>query len=154
MKEYIINLPHLQSFKKRTGALFISAVCWLMWIYLLIPLITLGGWLLGQKKLTDEMLWFGGYKSLLQLLQIYAVALLILAVIWLCWVFYCTFHKPKLLPKHRKVVSDPELCDFYQVKLNELQQCRTAGLVTVFFDGQGQIIHLEPGISLQKNNPQ
>ena len=143
MKEYIINLPHLQSLKKRIGSLAVWMICWFMWIYLLVPLITLSAWLLGQKKLSDEILWFGGYKSLLQLLEIYGFSLLILAGMWLCWTFYCAFHKPKLLPKHHKIVSDQELCDFYQVNINELLTCRHSKLITVFFDDHGQITHLE-----------
>ncbi len=148
MKEYIINLPHLQSFKNRLGSLAVWSICWLMWIYLLVPLLTLSAWLLGEKKLSDEMLWFGGYKSLLELLQIYGIALFILAIIWLAWVGYCSFHKPQLLPKHHKVVTDQELCAAYHVDIAELPQCRDASLITVYFDDLGKIIHLEPDITL------
>ena len=41
MKGYIINAPHLQSLQKRLGALFAWVICWVMWIYLLVPLVTL-----------------------------------------------------------------------------------------------------------------
>ena len=71
MKEIIINQPHLQSFRQKCGSWFLSVVSWLLWLYFLLPLFTLGGWLLGVKSLSDEIRWFGGYKTLLQLLTLY-----------------------------------------------------------------------------------
>ncbi len=144
MNEYIINLPQLQSLQKRISGLIVWAVCWLMWIYLLIPLITLSSWLLGDNTLANEMRWFGGYKSLLELLEIYFVTLLALALLWLCWVGFHALRKQAIHPAAYKMVNDVDLCAFYQVQMDELQQCRDAQLTTVYFDDHGQIIHLEP----------
>ena len=146
MKGYIINAPHLQSLQKRLGALFAWVICWVMWIYLLVPLVTLCSWVLGDKKMINQMRWFGGYKSLLELMEIYAVTLLIMAALWLVWVLYRALRKRSILPAAQKKVNDTELCVFYQVKADELQQCRTASMITVFFDEHGHIVHLEPYI--------
>jgi poly-beta-1,6-N-acetyl-D-glucosamine biosynthesis protein PgaD len=147
MKDYIINAPQLQSLKKRAGALFVWAVCWVMWIYLLVPLFTLSSWVLGDKKMINEMRWFGGYKSLLELMQIYVVTLLVMLALWLCWIFYRTLRSRVILPAANKVVNDMELCAFYQVKADELQQCRNASMITVYFDDNGHIVHLNPDIN-------
>jgi biofilm PGA synthesis protein PgaD len=147
MKDYIINAPQLQSLKKRAGALFVWAVCWVMWIYLLVPLFTLSSWVLGDKKMINEMRWFGGYKSLLELMQIYVVTLLVMLALWLCWIFYRTLRSRTILPAANKVVNDMELCAFYQVKADELQQCRNASMITVYFDDNGHIVHLNPDIN-------
>jgi biofilm PGA synthesis protein PgaD len=147
MKDYIINAPQLQSLKKRAGALFVWAVCWVMWIYLLVPLFTLSSWVLGDKKMINEMRWFGGYKSLLELMQIYVVTLLVMLALWLCWIFYRTLRSRAILPAANKVVNDMELCAFYQVKADELQQCRNASMITVYFDDNGHIVHLNPDIN-------
>jgi biofilm PGA synthesis protein PgaD len=146
MKEYIINAPQLQSLKKRIGALFLIAVCWVMWIYLLVPLVTLSSWVLGDKKVINEMRWFGGYKSLLELMQIYFVTLLVMVALWLCWVFYRSLRSRMIHPSAHKIVNDTELCAFYQVKADELQQCRSAAMITVYFDDHGHIVHLDPHI--------
>lgn len=147
MKEYIINAPQLQSLQKRVGALFAWAICWVMWIYLLIPLVTLSSWVLGDRKLINEMRWFGGYKSLLELMQIYIVTLLVMAALWLSWVFYRMLRSRAILLPVGKIVSDTELCEFYQVKAGELQQCRNAAMITVYFDDHGHIVHLDPHIN-------
>ncbi len=146
MKGYIINAPHLQSLQKRLGAFFVWAICWGMWIYLLVPLVTLCSWVLGDKKMINQMRWFGGYKSLLELMEIYGVTLLIMATLWLVWVLYRALRKRLILPASQKKVNDAELCAFYQVKADELQQCRTASMITVFYDELGHIVHLEPHI--------
>ena len=146
MKGYIINAPHLQSLQKRLGALFAWAICWVMWIYLLVPLVTLCSWVLGDKKMINQMRWFGGYKSLLELMEIYGAALLIMAMLWLGWILYRASRKRSILPAAQRKVNDTQLCAFYQVKADELQQCRTASMITVFYDENGHIVHLEPHI--------
>ena len=144
MKEYIINAPQLQTLRKRVSALFVWAVCWVMWIYLLFPLVALSNWIMGDRKMINEMRWFGGYKSLLELMQIYFVTLLIMVMLWLCWIFYRTLRSKTILPSAHKVVNDAELCAFYHVKADELKQCRNASMVTVYFDDNGLILSLHP----------
>ncbi len=147
MNTYIINNPTLQSLHKRINGLIVWVLCWLMWIYLLLPLLTLSGWLLGDKKLATEMRWFGGYKRLLQLLEIYLITLLVIVVLWLGWVLYHALRPQKLIAAASKTVKDHDLCDFYQVKTSELLPCRRAFLVTVYFNDQGEITQLEPGVA-------
>jgi biofilm PGA synthesis protein PgaD len=147
MKGYIINAPQLQSLQKRAGALFVWAVCWVMWIYLLVPLVALSNWVLGDRKMINQMRWFGGYKSLLELMEIYFVTLLVMGALWLCWIFYRALRSRAILPSADKIVSDTELCAFYQVRAGELQQCRNASMITVYFDDHGHIVHLDPHIN-------
>ncbi len=144
MKEYIINAPQLQSIQKRVGALFVWFICWIMWVYLLIPLVTLGSWVLGDRKFINEMRWFGGYKSLLELMEIYCVTLLVMIALWLCWVSFRILKSKVLRPAAHKIVTDGELCEFYQVKMPDLQKSRNSRMVTVYFDEHGHIIQLEP----------
>lgn len=142
MRAYIINAPQLQSIQKRLGAFFAWLICWAMWIYLLIPLVTLTSWMMGDKKMINEMRWFGGYKSLLELLEIYFIALLIMAGLWLVWIVYryLLTHSTKQSVKVR--VTDDDVCEFYQVKKSELENCRKSKLITVFYDEHGHIVQL------------
>jgi biofilm PGA synthesis protein PgaD len=147
MKGYIINSPQLQSLHKRLSGIIVWVACWFMWIYLLLPLFTLGGWLLGDTQLVTEMRWFGGYKSLLELLQIYVITLMVIVIFWIGWVLSHTFRPQSLLAAANNTVSDQALCQFYQVKNDELQHCRQSSLITVYFDDNGQIVHLEPTVA-------
>ncbi len=139
-----INVPQLQSLQKRLGALCAWAICWVMWIYLLIPLVTLTSWMLGDKKLINQMRWFGGYKNLQELMQIYVFTLLVMIVLWLVWITFKLLRKSTNLTKPGKIVTDLELCQFYQVNIDDLNQCRRTNRITVFFNDQGRITQLEP----------
>ncbi len=143
MKSYIINTPQLQSLQKRLGGFFAWLLCWAMWIYLLIPLVTLTSWVLGDKKMINEMRWFGGYKSLLELLQIYFISLLVMAGLWLIWIVYRALLTFSIKKIPISLVTDANLCDFYQVKNTELQACRQAKQITMFYDDQGHIVKLK-----------
>lgn len=143
MREIIINQPHLQSFRQRLGSMFLSALSWLLWLYFLLPLFTLGGWLLGVKSLSDEIRWFGGYKTLLQLLQMYGSIIAVIAVGWTVWSLCLSWvhairHKRTLPP-----VDDRQLCEAYQVDLDDLHAARAQQKVTVHFDGHAVITQLE-----------
>ncbi len=138
MNEYIINIPQLQSFKKRLGGFFVWILGWVMWGYLLFPLITLANWLQGNYKVINEMRWFGGYKSLLELLEIYGITLAILAGIWIIWAIVGILCRSKF--RHYQNVSDEEICHFYQVNQNDVILHRQKSLVTVVFDDYGQIL--------------
>ena len=143
MKEYIINIPHLQSLTKRLSNKLVTLLCWMMWVYLLLPIVILIEWWRGNSQVIHEMRWFGGTKSLFQLLEIYGVTLGLLAVAWLVWIIghrYCTDH---WRPAPAKNITDEDLCEFYHVDAQQLQQCRKQQRVTAFFDEHGKITHLE-----------
>ena len=146
MKTYIINAPQLQSIQKRLGGFFSWLLCWAMWIYLLVPLVTLTSWVLGDKKMINEMRWFGGYKSLLELLQIYLISLLVMAGLWLIWIIYRSLLTRVVKKRPYPTVSNADLCEFFQVNQRELQNCQESQLMTVFYDEQGHIVQLENNI--------
>lgn len=81
----IIELPHLQSLRQRLGSWIVAIGCWVLWIYFLIPLVSLSGWLMGVRKFSAEVRWFGGYKSLIELLQMYGLTILAILAAWLLW---------------------------------------------------------------------
>jgi len=143
MKEIIINQPHLQSFQQRCGSIFLSALSWLLWLYFLLPLFTLSGWLLGLKSLSDEIRWFGGYKTLLQLLQMYGAIIVIIALGWATWSLCLSWihaikHK-KILPQ----VEDQQLSAAFNVSTEQLSAARSQQKVTVHFDSHAVITGLE-----------
>ena len=143
MKDYIINAPQLQSFSKRISGIGITVICWIMWGYLLFPIITLINWLRGDYNVINEMRWFGGYKSLLELMEIYVGTLIILGIVWLFWVLMRKLRRKRVLPAAQKVVTDEEISLFYHVDKNQIGYFQHQQNVTVFFDESGKIIALE-----------
>ncbi len=143
MKQYIINVPQLQSIPKRLSSFAITILCWVMWGYLLYPIVTLINWLRGDYNVINEMRWFGGYKSLLELLEIYIFTLFILGVMWIIWILIRKFRHSRQSFITEHTVTDADLCAFYHVDKEQLLTYRNQQNVTVFFDEHGKIIDLK-----------
>ncbi len=135
----IIIAPHLQSRRQKISAFCIAAISWLLWLYFLLPLLTLAAWLLGFKHLSTEIRWFGGYKTLLELLQMYGLIIASIALGWFLWTLFTTWWKPAILPTHQVQADDAGLCAAFQITERQLQQSRLTQVVTVSFNEAGQI---------------
>lgn len=142
MKEIIINQPHLQSFRQKCGSWFLSVVSWLLWLYFLLPLFTLGGWLLGVKSLSDEIRWFGGYKTLLELLTLYGEIILVIAVAWAVWSLSLSWLHAGKSSKQLSTVNDQQLCASFKVDQKQLIEARALNKVTVCFDDHAGIVDI------------
>lgn len=142
MKEIIINQPHLQSFRQKCGSWFLSIVSWLLWLYFLLPLFTLGGWLLGVKSLSDEIRWFGGYKTLLELLTLYGEIILVIAVAWAVWSLCLSWLHAGKSSKQLSTVNDQQLCASFKVDQKQLIEARALNKVTVCFDDHAGIVDI------------
>lgn len=143
MKQYIINAPQLQSLSKRLSSWAVTVICWAMWFYLLYPIITVINWVRGDFTVINEMRWFGGYKSLLDLLEIYIGTLVVLGIVWIVWILLRQLRREHILPAAKKVVTDTEIATFYHVETKQIHRFRKQQNVTVFFDEHGQIVNLE-----------
>jgi len=144
MQKLIINKPHLQSKLQRSGAFCVAALSWLLWLYFLLPLLTLSGWLLGVKSLSNEVRWFGGYKTLLELLQMYGGVVVVIALLWIVWSLLRKVSKPPAT-NATPVVDNQQLCGFFQINAEQLVRGKAAKLVTVSFDDSGHIKSIREG---------
>lgn len=143
MREIIINRPDLQSFRQRLGSFFIGLLSWTLWLYFLLPLFTLGGWLMGVKSLSDEIRWFGGYTSLLDLLILYVFIVVLIAIAWLVWSFCLSWLHARRPVKAILPVTDTDLALRFRLGADTLQQAKAYKLVTVHFDDHAEITLLE-----------
>jgi biofilm PGA synthesis protein PgaD len=143
MKDIIINQPHLQSFQQKCGSWFLSALSWLLWLYFLLPLFTLGAWLLGLKSLSDEIRWFGGYKTLQELMLMYGEIIAVIAVFWLFWTVYLSWLHAGVTPKPLDEVSDSQLCEVFKVEGDQLRLAKAGNKLTVHFDEHARIIAID-----------
>ncbi|QPK65414.1 poly-beta-1,6-N-acetyl-D-glucosamine biosynthesis protein PgaD [Methylomonas sp. LL1] len=143
MKEIIINQPHLQSLQQRLGSVFLSAMSWLLWLYFLLPLFTLGGWLMGVKSWSDEIRWFGGYKTLLELLQMYGGIIIVIALLWLVWTFFLSWLHASTKHKTLAPVSDRALANLFELETAQLLNAKACKTLTVHFDDHAAITRID-----------
>lgn len=142
MRAWIINKPHLQTRQQKISAFCITTLSWLLWLYFLLPLFTLAGWLIGVKSLSTEIRWFGGYKTLLELLELYGGIIAGIALFWLGWTAFMAGRKPVPVPQ-KAPLNDQSLRGFFQISASQLQQGRVAKVMTVSFDESGHITDIK-----------
>jgi poly-beta-1,6-N-acetyl-D-glucosamine biosynthesis protein PgaD len=137
-EDLIIELPHLQSLTQRLGSWFVSLACWSLWIYFLVPLVSLSGWLLGVRKFSAEVRWFGGYKSLIDLLQLYGLTILGILLIWTAWTLTRNFLRPQA-PFTGGKGQQRDIPEALALKPESVREARAIRNLTVQFDEQGVI---------------
>jgi poly-beta-1,6-N-acetyl-D-glucosamine biosynthesis protein PgaD len=137
MTSLIINMPHLQSRRQRHGAVLLSLLCW---GWFLMPLVIVGGWLLGWHALAQEVVWLGGWRSLVHLAGNAVAIIVALGLAWTGWT---------LLDMRRRSArpAPPGLADdaaAFGVDPAVLAAARGARLTTVHFGPGGSIVAVAP----------
>ena len=137
----IINLPHLLGLRQRIGALLFSLACWL---YFLIPVVILGGWLAGFRQLANEVVALGGWKRFQYLMDMSGHTIMILLAAWLAWTVFLLL-QPAAKKAPAPMVDDVALAAFFDVEPATLTECRKCQVLTIHFDDDGSYRKLEPG---------
>ena len=137
----IIYMPHLLGFRQRLGALLFSLCCWL---YFLIPVTILGGWLAGYRELANEVVMLGGWKKFQHLMDVSGKTILILLGMWLAWTVYLVLQRGRIAAPPQ-MVDDAALCRYFGIGRRELDEYRRAQLTTIHFDDDGSYRSLEAG---------
>lgn len=143
MKDIIINQPHLQSLQQKCGSVFMSILSWMLWIYFLWPIFTLGVWLMGVKDLSDDIRWFGGYKSLLDMLALYGEIIVLIALLWLIWSLFLSWLSNRKTPSAASPVTEQAMSTTFKVAKQQLQQAKKSHKITVHFDENALITALD-----------
>jgi poly-beta-1,6-N-acetyl-D-glucosamine biosynthesis protein PgaD len=134
MTSLIINMPHLQNRRQRYGALLLSALCW---AWFLMPLLVVSGWLLGFRVLAQEVVWLGGWKSLLQLTEVALTLVVGLTGAWLLWtlVRIQLDRRPGVAPTAPTIDATTLL----GANIDEVEAAVGAKVATVTFTADGQV---------------
>ena len=136
MTSLIINLPHLQSRRQRHGALLLSLVCW---AWFLMPLVIVGGWLMGFR-LAQEVVWLGGWQSLVRLAGIAATIIVTLTGAWTLW----TVAEVRNERRRPPVAPVGATTGGFDVDPAILAQARRLSVTTVHFSADGAVAAIGP----------
>lgn len=136
MTSLIINLPHLQSRRQRHGATFLSLVCWAWFI---MPLFIVGGWLMGFHVLAQEVVWLGGWQSLLRLGEIAVTIIVSLVGLWTLWTL------SEIRGERRPRVAPVGTAIGFGVDPQAVIAAKAVRVTTVYFAANGGITGVVPG---------
>lgn len=136
MTSLIINLPHLQNRRQRYGAVVLSLLCWAWFV---MPLVIVGGWLLGFRVLAQEVVWLGGWQSLLRLAEIAATIIVSLVGMWTLWTLI------EIRGERKARVAPVNAAFGFAVDAQAVIAAKAARVTTVYFTDAGAIAGVVPG---------
>lgn len=136
MTSLIINLPHLQNRRQRYGAVALSLLCWAWFV---MPLVIVGGWLLGFRVLAQEVVWLGGWQSLLRLAEIAATIIVSLVGLWTLWTIVEVRGERRLRTAPQAAVHG------FAADAQAVIAAKAARVTTVYFTDAGGIAGVVPG---------
>ncbi len=146
MKTLIFEQPSLASLPQRFGWACVTAIFWMMWIYLWLPLVTLAFWLLGIFAYGD----FIGSGAAQQLAEVGRLALVYSCVVLamggglLLWarVEFVRFHDVNRRTRPIPVGLD-EVADYAQLPMEEVSKWSNARRMVAHHDQHGRMISAE-----------
>ncbi len=139
----IIEQPSLKSPLRKGSELTITAVAWLLWFYLAMPLLTLLLWAVGLRLVFLEHFRFEHARALLDVAGYYLVGAVVLWVLIEAWSVY---NRARFggddRRKHADPATDDELAATFSLAPSEIERAREAKILTVHFEADN-IVRLE-----------
>ena len=139
-----------QYFQQRSGLgsprgateLAMTMVFWGLWLYLVMPLISLMLWVGGVYLFTERMITMGGYQAFGDQLVNYTVAILAMGLMLALWVIwnqrrYGRHDKRNVIPKHVSETQVGEAAGLGQKDVDELRNART---IYMHYDGNQPVV--------------
>jgi biofilm PGA synthesis protein PgaD len=89
--DLIIERPELQTAVQRVGGITLTLICWAIWVYLVVPLLSLAAWVVGAHTVYTLMLQDLGVDDLVQKASYYGAGILVLVTVYLTWAMVSFF---------------------------------------------------------------
>ena len=122
--------------------LVVTALFWGIWIYFILPLVSLMMWLAGIFIFVDHMIVRGGYQSFLDQLLEYGLVILGMMAITLVWINwnirrYGSSNKRSRPPQP---VTHQETADFAGVSPETIKALHRRRHTVVYFDDHDRLV--------------
>lgn len=140
----IIERPDLQSGNQRAVFGVLTALFWLLWVVLWLPLITVFGWAFFGYQFRFHMIEMEGYVGFLGVLTVYGLVILLMGGGLLAWAKYNHLRFRGM--DRRKGFAPPTPADLAAIHGRapaEVAQWQTMNIVTVHHDSEGRIERVE-----------
>lgn len=140
MTSLIINLPHLQSRRQRHGATLLSLLCWAWFV---MPLVIVASWMMGFHFFAQEIVWLGGWRSLVQLAEIAVSIIVALAAAWTVWTLL-EMRGSHARPSEAPAPQPADTAAAFGVEPAAIAAAASARVTTVHFASDGAILAITP----------
>jgi biofilm PGA synthesis protein PgaD len=136
-----IDAPDLLTAKERARDTLMTAGMWGAYLYLWVPLISLGAWLLGFEFAYDVMARAGGARDLAHVLKMFGVAIALIFLVVTVWSYSNRVRYRGHNRRHAgSAVPDESLAEYFGVEGRALDRLRSTRRVEIDFaiDGRPQ----------------
>lgn len=144
-----IDVPELLTARERTRDTLFTALMWLVYVYLWVPLLSFAAWALGFELAYDVMVRSGGAKSLWPALLAYLSILGVIVAVVVLWSLTnrARFHnaaRRKSVP----AIGDEQMAAWFGVAMTTLAELRTSKRTIIDFDADGRPLIRDSGNEL------
>lgn len=141
-----IDVPALLTPRQRARDTFVTAVMWMFYLYLWVPLISLCAWLLGFEFAYDVMIRAGGARELANVLIFYAIIVAVIFCVVTAWSISNLLRFGRLRRRQDvPSVTLQEMAEHFGLDSKFVTDLRTQKTVAVRFDDTGHPLLEEPG---------
>lgn len=136
---YIVSIKPIDR-QHRTRDTVLTLLMWGIYVYLWVPLITLGAWLVGFERFYQIMITYGGFEVVLDLLDWYAFIIITIAACIISWagINYRRFHD-----RERRYAAPAtksrEISEFFGIAETEVDRVRNSRRLLIDLDESGCI---------------
>jgi len=116
----------------------ITVVCWGIYLYLLLPLLTLVLWVFGVQTIYDQIIGEKGYEELARLMQNGGITVLVIFLIVSGWTYYnylWFLRRGERRGGRVKISSDVEMAGMLGTDSAALEEIRKARRMEIRVDG-------------------
>ncbi|APW36910.1 poly-beta-1,6-N-acetyl-D-glucosamine biosynthesis protein PgaD [Rhodoferax koreense] len=146
----IIERPDLQAWQQKALFSALTAAFWIAWVFLWLPLVTLGGWLFFGYQFRFHMVELNGYARFLNVLMVYAIVIAVMGGALMLWAVYNHIRFRGVdRRKETPPPTDHEMGDWARHPVEVMAQWREFSVMTVHHDAQGSICRVEPALNLR-----
>ena len=120
---------------QKYAELAITFISWSLWVYLVMPLISLLAWIAGSYLFKQEMLSPGGLETLEHIAH-YGTVILVMWAMMASWIVWNTKRYGNRNRRHSKapVVSDEQVREYTQLEVSEVEHLRNTKEVYLHYD--------------------
>ncbi|WP_110669183.1 poly-beta-1,6-N-acetyl-D-glucosamine biosynthesis protein PgaD [Salinicola halophilus] len=135
----IIHRPDLQTRRQRSVTALFTGLGWMIWLYLFMPLATLGGWFFGVERFQTYVIDNAGRSW--ASLTIYAITIGLAGVALLVWAFY-NYRRFRHVDRRRPAdaVTPERLAQSFGIDVEQIAGLQRQRTLVVEHDERGEIV--------------
>ncbi|MCP5156590.1 MAG: poly-beta-1,6-N-acetyl-D-glucosamine biosynthesis protein PgaD [Ectothiorhodospiraceae bacterium] len=144
IRPLVIERPELQSMPRRLGWAAVTALAWMVWVYVWVPVASALAWALELHFVYRHMVVLGGFEAFVGSLRFFAGGVALIACALIGW---AKVQEMRFGGRSRRGSRAPvgveHLARHYRVDDRELAVWRSAQCLAVTHDEHGAIVAVE-----------